>query len=102
MIYLVQKSYGEYEDWRSEVMCYSLDKDAAQTYADRLLAEARKQGEKRNKILQKMSDLENDGGEYRYDLWEKADKVRSKLDKNLDPYYLDSVTYSVCEVEELK
>jgi hypothetical protein len=102
VIYVVERSSGQYEDYRTQVLFYSPDKAKAEAWAKAATEHARKQDEKREKIMRRLSDLPENDTEKWHELYDKSEKVRSKYDKTLEPSSLSDANYYVLKVKEIK
>lgn len=100
MIYAVERSSGDYEDYRTVVLVYSRDKKKAEAWAEAATAMARKADERREKIMRKLND-ELSSEEWNR-LYDKSEKVRSKMDPKLSPCNLSDANYYVVAVKEIK
>jgi hypothetical protein len=102
MIYVVERSSGNYEDYRTTSLFYSTDKKKAQLWCNEAMMHARKQDEKREKLMRKLDELSEDEQEQWNKTYDRAQNVKSKYDKTLDSSNLSDANYYVVEVKELK
>jgi hypothetical protein len=99
-IYIIERSSGSYDDYRTEVMFYTTNKAKAEKFCKEAKIAAEEMELESQDLLDKMQDSTSD--EQWLKLSKRRDNLKSKMDPELNIFHSGDVGYYVMEVEELK
>lgn len=105
MIYLIERCTGQYEDYRSVAVFYSTNKKLAEEWIKKARLAARSLDDRREVLMSKMRDLDSEiegNIEKWHNLYDRSEKMKSKVDKGLASSDASSVAYVIVNVKELK